>query len=121
MSAHLTIEGNLGADPELRFTKDGKAVATFRIADTARIKDRQTGDYSDGATLWVRVTLWGRPGEAFAEHARKGMRVTATGRLIATEYEANGETRQGLELTADTAGIVPKPPRAEQTSDAAPF
>lgn len=124
MSAHLTIEGNLAADPDLRFTKEGKAVASFRVADTARQKDRETQEWSDGATLWVRVTLWGRPGEAFAEQARKGDRVTATGRLIATEYVSNGETRQGLDLTADTAGIVPKPQRIEhkaQQSDSAPF
>jgi single-strand DNA-binding protein len=123
MTTRLSITGNLAADPELKFTKDGKAVASFRVADTARKKDNQTGEWSDGATLWVRVTLWGREGEAFAEHARKGDRVTAAGRLIASEWVGtDGEKRSGLELTADTAGIVPKPQyREQQQSEAAPF
>ncbi len=113
MSAHLTIEGNLAADPELRFTKDGKAIAKFRIADTARIKDRDTGQWSDGATLWVSVSLWGSGAEAFAEIARKGDRVITAGRLIASEWQKDGETRSGLDLNADTAGIVAKPQKSD--------
>lgn len=118
MSAHLTIEGNLAADPELRFTKDGKAIAKFRVADTARVKDRDSGEWSDGATLWVSVSLWGSIAEAFAENARKGDRVLTTGRLIASEWQKDGETRHGLDLNADTAAVVFK---SQKKHDAAPF
>lgn len=123
MTAQLTVEGNLVADPELKFTQDGKAYARFRVADTARVKDRQSGEWSDGATLWVSVTLFGRAAESFAEHGRKGRRVVVSGRLTASEWTGDdGQTRHGLNLTADVAGIVPKPqPREQFTEDPAPF
>lgn len=118
MSAHANIEGNLSADPELRFTKDGKAVCTFRIASTDRRKN-QAGDWEDAGTLWVNVTLWDRKGEAFAETARKGNRVIVAGKLrMETWTSKDGEPRESLKLDADVAGVIAK---AQPQAASAPF
>lgn len=110
--ASTTIIGNVGGDPELRFTPSGDAVASFTLANTPRVKTAG-GDWEDGETTWYRITSWKRDAEAVAEHVRKGDRVRVTGRLKVSTYEARdgGGTRVGLDVTADMEGvsIVPRP------------
>jgi single-strand DNA-binding protein len=107
----LTIIGNLGADPELRFTSGGKAVANLRIADTPRRKNA-AGDWEDGETLWMPVTIWGREAEEVVEQLRKGDRVIAAGRIGARTWtDKDGNDRTVIEMVADHVGQVAKPAR----------
>ena len=101
----LTIVGNLTADPELRFTPSGPAVASFTVASTPRRYDRQAGEFRDGDTLFMRCTVWRETAENVAESLTKGMRVIVTGRLIQRSYETReGEKRTVVELQVDEVG-----------------
>jgi single-strand DNA-binding protein len=117
----LTIIGNLGADPELRFTKSGKAVATLRVADTPRHKN-PAGDWVDGETLWLRINLWEQAAEAAAEELRKGDGVMAVGRLTANRYtDKDGNQRESIEMTADRVAKIVKSAPTAGGFDSAPF
>jgi single-strand DNA-binding protein len=102
MTNTVTITGNLVADPELRFTKSGLAVAAFTIADTPRTFDKATNEWKDGETLFLRASVWREAAENAAESLRKGMRVTATGKLQQRNYETKeGEKRTSIELDVE--------------------
>jgi len=77
----ITVVGNLTADPELRFTPSGAAVANFTVASTPRTYDKQTGEWKDGEALFLRCNLWRQAAENVAETLTKGMRVMVQGRL----------------------------------------
>ncbi|MFP5342445.1 MAG: single-stranded DNA-binding protein [Candidatus Limnocylindria bacterium] len=94
--------GNLGRDPEMRYTPNGRAVTEFSVAVTHRGRDQQTGEWSDLGTDWFRVSIWGDRAERAAEEFRKGMRVLVEGRFRTREYEAkDGQKRISLDVTAD--------------------
>lgn len=99
----ITIIGNLTADPELRFTPgSGDAVANFTVAATPRTFDRQSNEWKDGDTLFMRVAAWRELGENVAESIAKGMRVVVTGRLKSRQYETKeGEKRTVIEIEAE--------------------
>jgi single-strand DNA-binding protein len=100
--AKLMIIGNLGRDPEMRYTPSGRPVTEFSVAVSHRGRDPQSGDWVDQGTDWYRVTIWGERGERAAEQLRKGMRVFVEGRFRTREYEArDGTKRTSLEITAD--------------------
>ncbi|WP_439675983.1 single-stranded DNA-binding protein [Embleya sp. MST-111070] len=101
----LTIEGNLTADPELRFAASGAAVASFTVASTPRTFDRQANEWRDGEPLFMRVSAWRQLGENVAECLNKGNAVIVTGRLKQRTYETSaGEKRTVIELEADNVG-----------------
>ncbi|GAB3194678.1 single-stranded DNA-binding protein [Nesterenkonia suensis] len=101
----ITVVGNLTADPELRFTPSGAAVANFSIASTPRFFDRQANEWKDGETLFVRCSLWREAAENAAESLTKGTRVVAQGRLKARTFETKeGERRTSWELDVDEIG-----------------
>ncbi|GAA1723254.1 single-stranded DNA-binding protein [Isoptericola hypogeus] len=101
----ITVIGNLTADPELRFTPSGAAVANFTIASTPRLFDRQTNEWKDGDTLFLRCSIWRDAAENVAESLTKGMRVIAQGRLTQRSYETReGEKRTVVELQVDEVG-----------------
>ncbi|MEV6108491.1 single-stranded DNA-binding protein [Streptomyces sp. NPDC051940] len=101
----ITVVGNLTGDPELRFTPSGAAVANFTIASTPRTFDRQTNEWKDGDTLYLRSSIWRQAAENVAETLTKGTRVVAQGRLRQRSYEAqNGETRTVIEFEVDEIG-----------------
>jgi len=101
----LTIVGNLTADPELRFTPAGHAVADFTVASTPRSYDRETGAWRDGEPLFLRCTAWRQLAEHAAESLTKGTRVIVTGRLRQRSFElAEGGTRTVTELDVDELG-----------------
>jgi len=77
----ITIVGNLTADPELRFTPSGAAVANFTVASTPRTFDRQSNEWKDGDTLFMRCSIWREAAENVAESLTKGTRVIVQGRL----------------------------------------
>lgn len=98
----VTIIGNLTADPELRFTNSGAAVANFTVASTPRIFDRQSGEWRDGETLFMRCTIWRQPAEHLAESLTRGARVIVVGRLEQRSFTAkDGTERTVVELIAD--------------------
>jgi single-strand DNA-binding protein len=102
----ITIVGNLADDPELRYTQGGVAVASVRVGSTPRTFNRQTSDWVDGETVWVRCTAWRELAENVAQSLTKGSRVVVTGRLKpASAYQsASGEARASLELEIDEIG-----------------
>src|SRR5680860_216905 len=101
----ITVVGNLTGDPELRFIQSGAAVANFTVASTPRTFDRQSNDWKDGDTLFMRCSIWREAAENVAESLTKGMRVVATGRLIQRSYETReGEKRTVVELQVDEIG-----------------
>ena len=101
----ITVVGNLTADPELRFTPSGAAVANFTIASTPRTFDRQTNEWKDGEALFLRCSLWRQAAENVAESLQRGMRVVAQGRLKARSFETReGEKRTVMELDVDEIG-----------------
>lgn len=101
----ITIIGNLTADPELRFTPSGAAVANFTVASTPRMFDRQSNEWKDGETLFMRCSIWRDAAENVAESLQRGMRVIAQGRLKSRSYETKeGEKRTVIELEVDEIG-----------------
>ncbi|MFJ5862191.1 single-stranded DNA-binding protein [Pseudarthrobacter sp. NPDC092439] len=101
----ITVVGNLTNDPELRFTPSGSAVANFTIASTPRTFDRQSNEWKDGETLFLRASVWREAAENVAESLTKGMRVIVTGRLKSRSYETKeGEKRTVIELEVDEIG-----------------
>jgi single-strand DNA-binding protein len=101
----ITVIGNLTGDPELRFTPSGAAVANFTVASTPRTFDRQSNEFKDGDTLFMRCSIWREAAENVAESLTKGTRVIVTGRLVQRSYETReGEKRTVVELDVDEVG-----------------
>jgi single-strand DNA-binding protein len=101
----ITIIGNLTADPELRFTPSGAAVANFTVASTPRTFDRQRNEWKDGDTLFMRCSVWREAAENVAESLTRGTRVIASGRLRSRTYDTKeGEKRTVVELEVDEVG-----------------
>ena len=101
----ITVIGNLTSDPELRFTPSGSAVANFTIASTPRTFARQSNEWKDGETLFLRASIWREAAENVAESLTKGMRVLVQGRLKSRTYDTKeGEKRTVMELEVDEIG-----------------
>ncbi len=100
-----TITGNLTADPELRYTPTGVAVANFSVASTPRSYDRASGEWRDGEPFYLRCTIWRQAAENLAESLRRGDRVIVTGRLKQRAFETReGDKRTVVELDAYDIG-----------------
>lgn len=101
----ITVVGNLTADPELRFTNNGIALASFTIASTPRTFDRQSNEWKDGEALFLRCTVWREFAENVANSLTKGTRVIARGNLKQRSYETKeGERRTSYEMDVDEIG-----------------
>ena len=112
----ITVIGNLTADPELRWTQSGAAVADFTVASTPRTYDRNAGEWRDGDTLFMRCSVWRETAENVAESLRKGMRVIVQGRLTQRSYDTQqGERRTVVELQVDEVGPSLRRARAQVT------
>jgi single-strand DNA-binding protein len=119
--AKVMIIGNLGRDPEMRYTPNGRPVTEFSVAVSHRSRDAQTGEWSDDQTDWYRVTVWGDRAERTAEQFRKGNRVFVEGRFRTREYEArDGQKRVSLEVTADNVIAFGERARDDEGSFGAP-
>ncbi|MDK7158914.1 single-stranded DNA-binding protein [Pauljensenia sp. UMB3104] len=116
----ITVIGNLTADPELRWTQSGAAVADFTVASTPRTYDRNAGEWRDGDTLFMRCSVWRETAENVAESLRKGMRVIVQGRLTQRSYDTqHGERRTVVELQVDEVGPSLRRARAQVTRNQA--
>jgi len=101
----ITVVGNLTADPELRFTPSGAAVASFTVASTPRSFDKNSNEWKDGDALFLRCSIWRQAAENVAESLQRGMRVVVTGRLKQRSFETReGEKRTVIELDVDEVG-----------------
>ena len=99
MSAPITLQGRLGADPELRFTTAGKAVCGLRVATSRRVKN-QAGEWEDADLSWWSVSCF-EGAVNIVETLRKGSRVVIVGRIRERQYTKDDETRRGFEVIAD--------------------
>lgn len=116
----IQIVGNLGRDPEMRYTPNGRPVTEFSVAVNQSTKNQQTGEWVE-ATDWFRVSVWGDRAERAAENLRKGNRVLVDGRFRTREYETkDGQKRVSLEITADTVMGLDKREQTEGTFTGAP-
>jgi single-strand DNA-binding protein len=115
---HVTITGNLTADPELKFTPNGAAVANFRVAVTARVRDGET--WRDGDTSFYRITAWRDLATNLTDSLSKGDRVVIVGQLRMRSWETpEGEQRSVVEVTAEEVApslrwATAKPERASR-------
>lgn len=101
----ITVIGNLTADPELRFTPSGAAVANFTVASTPRAFDKASNEWKDQETLFMRCSVWREAAENVAESLTKGTRVIVQGRLKARSYDTKeGDRRTTTELEVDEIG-----------------
>jgi single-strand DNA-binding protein len=101
----ITVVGNLTADPELRFTPSGAAVANFTVASTPRTFDKNTNEWKDGEALFLNCSVWRQAAENVAESLVRGSRVIVSGRLKALSYETReGEKRTVFEIDVDEIG-----------------
>jgi len=101
----ISVIGNLANDPELKFQASGTAVANFTVASTPKTFDRNSNEFKDGETLFLRCSVWRETAENVAESLTKGMRVIVSGRLKSRSYETKeGEKRTVIELEVDEIG-----------------
>lgn len=101
----IPVTGNLTADPELRFTQSGTAVANFTVASTPRIYDRQSNEWRDGETTFLKCTAWREMAENVAESFEKGTPVIVVGKLITKKFTTrDGDQRSANEIEVDSVG-----------------
>lgn len=112
----VMIIGNLGSDPEMRYTPNNRAVTQFNVAVNQSTKNQQTGEWVE-ETDWFRVSVWGDRGERIAEQLRKGNKVFVEGRFRTREFDGrDGQKRTALEITADSVVNLEKRPRDDEGS-----
>jgi single-strand DNA-binding protein len=115
----IILVGNLGRDPELRYTPDGTPVCSFSLATNERRRDKTTGENND-VTTWFRVTLWRRQAEVASQYLSRGKPVYIEGRLRVEEYtDRDGKTRHSLEVTATDMQFIGSAQRDEGGAPAA--
>lgn len=120
MSTNVTIEGRLGGDPELRFTKSGKAVASLNLVSSKPTKT-DAGDWEDTEVTWYTVEAWEGLGENAAESLRKGHSVIVTGRLFSEKFTTkDGRELTGLRVRAYNIGPSLKRDRWQHEGKSAP-
>ena len=107
MYVHIVLVGNLGRDPEMRYTPSGQPVTSFSLATNRRWSDRETGEQKE-ETTWFRVTVWGKQAETCNEYLRKGRTVLVEAdRIQASAYKnRNDELAASLEVTARTVRFI---------------
>lgn len=101
----ITITGNLGDDPELRFTPGGVAVCNFSVANTPRVKNGD--EWQDGTTTWFRCAVWRDMAENVVESLRRGMPVIVQGYLSTEEYEARDGSGKRSQIQLNVQAIGP--------------
>jgi single-strand DNA-binding protein len=117
----ITITGNLVADPEIKFSKSGKAIAKFRVADTVR--KQVNGEWQDDGTTFWRCTAFGKLAENIGDSLSKGQRVIVVGRAKTEEWTTKeGDKRSQIEIMANSVGpdLMRNPVRIGESAKPAP-
>ena len=107
--------GRLGADPEIRYTTGGDAVASFSIAVGSKWKSK-SGEQQE-STEWVSITAWGKLGEICAEYLRKGGQVFVGGKMKTEKWEKDGITRYSTKIIADNIQMLGSKPEGGERTD----
>lgn len=116
MYQQITIVGNVGQDPEMRYTSGGDGVCNFSVAVNKRRKDRNTNEYTDHTT-WFKVATWRNLAETCSQYVHKGMLVMVVGEVKADSYVGqDGQTRVSLEITARDVKFLSKRDDAQGVS-----
>jgi single-strand DNA-binding protein len=111
----IILVGNLGRDPEMRYTAQGTPVCSFSLATNERRKDK-TGEIQD-QTTWFRVTLWNRQAETASQYLRKGSPIYIEGRLRVEEWtDRDGKPRHTLEVTGTDMQFIGTGNRTEDSN-----
>lgn len=121
---NINVKGNLGSDPDLKFSKNNNAYCNFSLAYTPR--KQVNGEWQDGETMWFKVVAFGTKAEAIADTFKKGDTVVVVGELAQSTYtDKEGNEKTSMEITAKEVGLVPKlgKPKTEQfaTKEATPW
>lgn len=119
----VIVVGNLGRDPEVRYTQGGMAVCSLSVAVSERVKD---GDAWKEHTEWFRVVAFGKQAESAGQYLQKGRSVYVEGKLRQKEYEdKDGQKKRSTEVLADTlqfiggkGGDAPTEKKQQKASDA---
>jgi single-strand DNA-binding protein len=99
----ITIEGNVGTDPEMKFTND-ESLATFSLAHTPWSKTKGQGD-----TIWFRVTFWERKADAIMDNVKKGDKILVIGTFKSATYtDREGNTKVSMDITGSEFAIMPR-------------
>lgn len=115
----VILMGNLGRDPELKYTQSGMAVCKFSIATTEKWKDKASGEMKED-TCWVDVTAWGKLGETCAEYLKKGRKALIEGKLKLEKWEdKDGGKRSKHSVTAEQVRFVGSKQEGESSAQAA--
>ena len=121
---NISVKGNLGSDPDLKFSKNNTAYCNFSLAYTPR--KQVNGEWQDGETMWFKVVAFGTKAEAIADTYRKGDTVLVVGEMVQSTYtDKEGKEKTSMEITAREVGLVPKlgKPKSGQfaTKEATPW
>ena len=104
---NINVKGNLGTDPDLKFSKNNTAYCSFQLAYTPR--KQINGEWQDGETMWFKVVSFGTKAEAIADTFRKGDTVLVVGEMVQSTYtDKEGNEKTSMEITAKEVGLVPK-------------
>jgi single-strand DNA-binding protein len=116
----VMLIGNLGKDPEVRFTASGQGVTSFSLATSEKFKDKTSGEWVE-RTEWHKVTLWGKLAELAGEYLSKGKTVFIEGRLQTRKYDKDGVTHYSTEIVGDKMEFLsPKGERSGSDTPTAP-
>ena len=116
---HISVKGNLGSDPDLKFSKNNNAYCNFSLAYTPR--KQVNGEWVDGETNWFKVVVFGTKAEAVADNFKKGDSVLVIGDLAQSTYtDKEGKEKTSMEITAKEVGLVPRLGKPK-TQEAAPW
>jgi single-strand DNA-binding protein len=121
---NISVKGNLGSDPDLKFSKNNTAYCNFSLAYTPR--KQVNGEWQDGETMWFKVVAFGTKAEAVADTFKKGDTVLVVGEMAQSTYtDKEGNEKTSMEITAKEVGLVPRlgKPKAQQfaTKEASPW
>ena len=121
---NINVKGNLGSDPDLKFSKNNTAYCNFSLAYTPL--KQVNGEWQDGETMWFKVVAFGTKAEAIADTFKKGDTVVVVGEMAQSTYtDKEGNEKTSMEITAREVGLVPKlgKPKTEQfaTKEATPW
>ena len=104
--AQITVQGNIGKDPEIKFSGD-LGITKFSLAETPRTKNKVTGQWEDGETVWFNVVVFGSQAETVVDNYAKGDTILVIGKFRQSTYtDKNGEVKTSLEINAESIAKV---------------